>query len=224
MAKSLNPLRAYIKGLITRANKKIEKLKESGTYENSFAVVLAKNKQSAAKDVYYPEDELFSITGMKSRKELNREKGRILAFLADPTSNPAGAKVESKAMMSNEKWGGAFFAKGVKGHIDESRARADYLSIAAEAYRRLTEDFPNLLGGQKGFESSTMINMLYDQVNTLDKTGNPFTMDRDWFVDVVHNYGKGVMNLFERKLIKGNFATADIDHGKLKKKRKVRRK
>ena len=222
MARSLNPLRAYIKGLMTRAQKKIKKLQESGMYENSFAVINATKSQSAAKDVDYGED-LFSITGMKSRKELNREKGRILAFLADPTSNPAGAKVESKAMMSNEKWGGAFFAKGVKGHIDESRARADYLSIAAEAYRRLSEDYPNLLGGQKGFESSTMINMLYDQVNSLDKTGNVFTMDRDWFVDVVHNYGKGIMNLFEKKLIKGNFATADINYGKLKKKRKVRK-
>lgn len=221
--KSLKPLRAYIKGLITKANKKIELLKEQGLYDSSFAVSLAQQKQSRAANVDYG-DQLFSITGMKSRKELNREKGRLLAFLSDTTSNPAGAKVESKALMANEKWGGAFFAKGVKNHIDADRARADYLSIAAEAYRRLSEDYPNLLGGKKGFESGTMINMLYDQVSNLSGTGNPFTIDRDWFVDVVHNYGKGIMNMFQRNLIRSNFATEDYDTTGLKKKRKVKRK
>ena len=222
MGRSLNPLRSYIKGLITRAEKKIEELEKYGVYDSSFAVDIAKRTQSRAANVDYG-DNIFSIEGMKSRKELNREKARLLAFLSDTTSNPAGAKVEAKALTANEKWGGAFFAKGVKNHIDSERARADYLSIAAEAYRRLSEDYPNLLGGQKGFESGTMINMLYDQVNTLDATGNPFTMDRDRFVGVILNYGKGVMNMFERNLITRNFATADYNYGKLKKKRKVRK-
>lgn len=223
MARSLKKQRAYVKGLITRANKKIQKLIEEDAFDDSFAVHLAKKTQSAAKNVDYG-DELFSITGMRSKKELDREKGRILAFLGDTTSNPEAAKKEAAAMTANTRWGGAFFAKGLDGRVDESRARADYLSLAAEAYRRLASDWPHLLGGTKGFESSTMINILYDRVNTIMKGRTPFLTDeqREGFVKKVQDYGDGYMQLFEKKLIKGNFASGDVNVGKLSKKRRSR--
>lgn len=224
--RSLDPLRAYIKGLITRANKKIQKLKEEDAYEESFAVHLAASTRSGAKNVSYGVDDelLFSIEGMKSRKELNREKGRILAFLGDTTSSPEAAKREAQAMTANKKWGGAFFAKGLDGRVDSERARADYLSIAAKAYREVAREYPNLLGGTKGFESTTMINMLYDVVNKDMRGQTPFMTDKqkDEYVETLIAYGRGTMQMFEKNLIRGNFASEDVNTGRLRKKRRNR--
>lgn len=223
MARSLKKQRTYIKGLITRAKKKIQKLIEEDAFDESFAVDIARRTQSRAKDVDYG-DELFSITGMRSKKELDREKGRILAFLGDTTSTPEAAKVEANAMKANEKWGGAFFAKGLTDRVDETRARSDYLSLAAAAYRNLAEIYPHLLGGQKGFESSTMINIMYDKVNDIMKGRSPFMTDKQKsdFIDSIKDYGEGIIKMFEKKLIKGNFASADVNVGKLSKKRRSR--
>jgi len=226
LAKSLKGTRAYIKGLITRANKKIAALKEAGAFEESFAVHNAIKTRSTAKGVKYGEDGelLFSIEGMTNRKQLNKEKGRLLAFLGDTTSTPEAAKVEANAMKANEKWGGAFFAKGLTDRVDETRARSDYLSLAAAAYRNLAEIYPHLLGGQKGFESSTMINIMYDKVNDIMKGQSPFMTDQQKsdFIDSIKDYGEGIIKMFEKKLIRGNFASSDVNLGKLKKKRRGR--
>ena len=101
---SLKSKRKYIKGLITRANKKIEELIKNGVLQDSFAYQTAMDTRSKAKHVKYGEDRelAFSIEGMKSGRELDREKGRILAFLSNATSEAENATIEKKAPITKQ--------------------------------------------------------------------------------------------------------------------------
>ena len=230
--KSLKSLRAYVKGLITRANRRIEDLKSAGVLNQSMAYQTALDKRSKSKKVHYA-DNAFSIEGMSSAKELNREKGRLLAFLGDVTSRPEGA-VEFQALTANTRWGNKFFTKGVKGATNG--AHDEILSAAAEAYRRLSEERLHLLFGNTMFDSNSLINILYDVMNEkINSEDNDFTLDsirwipftdepelRKEAVDQLTAYGAELLEKYSNGLIRDKFATEDVDFGNLS-RRKGRR-
>lgn len=231
--KSLKATRAYIKGLITRAERRIADLKSAGVLNQSMAFQTALDTKSKAKNVKYGES-AFSIEGMRSAKELNREKGRILAFLGDVTSRPEGA-VEFQALTANTRWGKKFFTKGVKGAT--GGASDDILSAAAEAYRRLSEDRLHKIFGNTMFDSNSLINILYDVMNDkINDEDNDFTEDaihwapfedepelRKIAVEQLIEYGKELLDKYADGLIRDNFANDDIDTGNLT-QRKGRKK
>lgn len=203
--------KSFVKGLITRANKLVNQLKEAGVYEDSFAIQEA--MQSRARYSRYNDiDDLFSLEGIKNTKQLNAEKARLLKFLGAGTATIEGAEIEKRAIEANKKWAGAFFTAGVKNHIDSERADADALSIAARVYREIEERYPNLLGRTKGgLDSNTFINTLYDVVIT--------SMNDNYFNDhekAAMDLGSRIADLYQANLIKSNFATQDYDYGKLK--------
>ena len=227
--KSLKGLRTYVKGLITRANRRIADLKSAGVLNQSMAYQTAKNSRSKSKKVNYG-SEAFSINGMTSMKELNREKGRLLAFLGDQTSLPEGA-VEFQALAANSRWGKKFFTKGVRGVTGD--ADPEILSAAAEAYRRLTEDRLHLLFGNSMFDSDSLINILYDVMyEKIQDDNNDFTVDnitwnpfedepemRKEAVGQLEKYGRELLEKFSAGLIRGNFASDDIDTSNLNKRK-----
>ena len=230
--KSLKSLRTYVKGLITQANRRIADMKSAGVLNQSMAYQIAMDKRSKGKNIHYG-GEAFTIEGMKSAKELNREKGRLLAFLGDVTSRPEGA-VEFQALTANTRWGKKFFTKGVKGA--SGGAYDEILSAAAEAYRRLSEERLHLLFGNAMFDSNSLINILYDVMNEkISDDENDFTLDsirwnpfedepelRKEAVDQLFEYGNDLLKKYSNGLIRDKFALEDIDTSNLK-QRKGRR-
>lgn len=182
--KPLDKKRSYIKGLITRAKKRIEELIKEGSYEASFAVQNAMRTKNAKYG-----DELFSIENMKSSRELDREKGRLLAFLSDRTSESKIAQYESQQMTANKAYGGKIFTAGLVAmygkryadDIDEEKFK-----MAARIYRQLTSYWTNITG-KAGYGSNNLINFLYDEVSRTaesfsedaEKNGGHYVFDKD---------------------------------------------
>ena len=237
MAKSsLKSKRSYIKGLITRANKKIEELRRGGMLEDSFAYQTAIKTRSSGKNVKYGEhNELaFSIEGMKSGRELDREKGRILAFLSNATSEAENARIERKAFEAYQKWNGKFFSKGIKGAT--GGANDEILSVAAEVYRRLFEGKEGAVLGNTYYDSNSMINYLYDIVNDRIEDPDDYLSaealewlpgldepeERKEAVNALMATFSPILNKIQEGLIRGNFASPDINVGELR-QRKGRR-
>lgn len=237
MAKSsLKSKRKYIKGLITRANKKIQELIKDGVLQDSFAYQTAMDTRSKAKHVKYGVDNelAFSIEGMKSGRELDREKGRILAFLSNATSEAENARIEKQAFEAYQRWNGKFFSKGIKGAT--GGANDSILSVAAEVYRRLFEGKEAAVLGNTYYDSNSMINYLYDIVN--DRIEDPddyLSADMlEWIpgldepeerkeaVDALMATFSPILKKIEEGLIRGNFASPDINVGELR-QRKGRR-
>ena len=237
MAKSsLKSKRKYIKGLITRANKKIQELIKDGVLQDSFAYQTAMDTRSKAKHVKYGVDNelAFSIEGMKSGRELDREKGRILAFLSNATSEAENARIEKQAFEAYQRWNGKFFSKGIKGA--SGGANDSILSVAAEVYRRLFEGKEAAVLGNTYYDSNSMINYLYDIVN--DRIEDPddyLSADMlEWIpgldepeerkeaVDALMATFSPILKKIEEGLIRGNFASPDINVGELR-QRKGRR-
>lgn len=232
--KSLKGTRAYIKGLITRANRRIADLKSAGVLNQSMAYQTALDTRSKSKKITYDPTQPFSIEGMTSSKELNREKGRLLSFLGDVTSRPEGA-IEFQALTANTRWGQKFFTKGVHGAT--GGASDDILSAAAEAYRRLSEDRLHQIFGNAMFDSNSLINILYDVMNDkIASEDNDFTQEslhwtpltdepelRKEAVEQLVQYGKDLLDKYSKGLIKDQFASEDVDFGRLK-QRKGRKK
>lgn len=179
MAKKKSPLakkRTYIKGLITRADKLIDNLRKEGVYFESFAVQDAIKSKSRAEGV--DQSKLFSLEGLKSARELDREKSRLLAFLGNNTSRPEAARYEFEKMMQggneskyderihtvNQKYTGKFFSKGLGAARRAEDIDEDTLSLAASIYRRIEEERANLIG-KAAFDSQTLINLIYDEVS-----------------------------------------------------------
>lgn len=223
--KSLKSLRTYVKGLITQANRRIADMKSAGVLNQSMAYQYAMDKRSKGKNVRYG-NEPFSIEGMKSAKELNREKGRLLAFLGDVTSRPEGA-VEFQALTANTRWGKKFFTKGVHGAT--GGAYDEILSAAAEAYRRLSEERLHLLYGNAMFDSNSLINILYDVMNDkINDEDNDFSIEnirwapfedepelRKEAVGLLVDYGTDLLKKYSKGLIRDKFASEDVDLGNL---------
>lgn len=231
--KSLKSKRRYIKGLITRANKKIQELIKDGVLQDSFAYQTAMDTRSKGKHVKYGEDNelAFSIEGMKTARELDREKGRILAFLSNATSEAENARIEKKAFEAYQKWNGKFFSKGIKGAT--GGANDAILSVAAEVYRRLFEGKEAAVLGNTYYDSNSMINYLYDIVNDriedpddylsaeaiewlpgLDEPG-----ERKEAVDSLMATFSPILNKIQEGLIRGNFASPDINVGELRQRK-----
>ena len=234
MAKSnLKSKRKYIKGLITRANKKIQELINDGVLQDSFAYQTAMKTRSKGKNVKYGEDNelAFSIEGMKSGRELDREKGRILAFLSNATSEAENARIEKKAFDAYQKWNGKFFSKGIKGAT--GGANDSILSVAAEVYRRVFEGNEATVLGNTYYDSNSMINYLYDIVN--DRVQDPddyLSADMlEWLpgldepgerkeaVESLMAAFSPIVKKIQEGLIRGNFASPDINVGELRQRK-----
>lgn len=228
--RSLKSKRAYIKGLITRANRKIEQLRNEGVLDESFAYITAMETRSKSKKVNYG-DQPFSIEGMTRSRELDKEKGRILAFLSNATSDPENAKIEKKGFESYQRWQGKFFTKGVHGAT--GGAQDAILSVAAEVYRRKFEGKEGLIMGSTYYDSNSMINFLYDIVN--DRIENPddyLTLEEiTWIpgldepearkeaVNSLMETFDPIFDKIEEGLIRGNFASPDINVGELRQRK-----
>lgn len=234
MARStLKSKRKYIKGLITRANKKIEELIKNGVLQDSFAYQTAMDTRSKARNVKYGEENelAFSIEGMRSGRELDREKGRILAFLSNATSEAENARIEKKAFEAYQKWNGKFFSKGIHGAT--GGANDAILSVAAEVYRRLFEGKEAAVLGNTYYDSNSMINYLYDIVN--DRVEDPDDVlsadmlewlpgldepkERKEAVDDLIKVFTPIVKKIEEGLIRGNFASPDINVGELRQRK-----
>ena len=228
--RSLKSKRAYIKGLITRANRKIEQLRNEGVLDESFAYITAMETRSKSKKVNYG-DQPFSIEGMTRSRELDKEKGRILAFLSNATSDPENAKIEKKGFESYQRWQGKFFTKGLHGAT--GGAQDAILSVAAEVYRRKFEGKEGMVMGSSYYDSNSMINFLYDLVNDRIEDQNDYlTIDAiTWIpgldepearreaVESLMNTFDPIFNKMEEGLIRGNFASPDINIGELRQRK-----
>ena len=228
--RSLKSKRAYIKGLITRANRKIEQLRNEGVLDESFAYITAMETRSKSKKVNYG-DQPFSIEGMTRSRELDKEKGRILAFLSNATSDPENAKIEKKGFESYQRWQGKFFTKGLHGAT--GGAQDAILSVAAEVYRRKFEGKEGMVMGSSYYDSNSMINFLYDLVNDRIEDQNDYlTIDEiTWIpgldepearreaVESLMNTFDPIFNKMEEGLIRGNFASPDINIGELRQRK-----
>lgn len=228
--RSLKSKKAYIKGLITRANRKIEQLRNEGVLDESFAYITAMETRSKSKKVNYG-DQPFSIEGMTRSKELDQEKGRILAFLSNATSDPESAKIEKMGFESYQRWQGKFFTKGVHGAT--GGAQDAILSVAAEVYRRKFEGKEGMIMGSSYYDSNSMINFLYDLVNDRIEDQNDYlTVDEiTWIpgldepearreaVESLMNTFDPIFNKMEEGLIRGNFASPDINLGELRQRK-----
>lgn len=228
--RSLKSKRAYIKGLITRANRKIEQLRKEGVLDESFAYITAMETRSTSKKINYG-DQAFSIEGMTRSRELDREKGRILAFLSNATSDPENAKIEKQGFESYQRWQGKFFTAGVHGAT--GGAQDAILSVAAEVYRRKFEGKEGLIMGSTYYDSNSMINFLYDIVNErIEDEDDYLSIDAiTWIpgldepearreaVDSLMEAFDPIFKKIEGGLIRGNFASPDINIGELRQRK-----
>lgn len=232
--RSLKSKKAYIKGLITRANRKLEQLRNEGVLDESFAYITAMETRSKSTKVHYAKDQPFSIEGMTRSRELDREKGRILAFLSNATSDPENVKIEKQGFESYQRWQGKFFTAGVHGAI--GGAQDAILSVAAEVYRRKFEGKEGMIMGNTYYDSNSMINFLYDIVNDrIEDEDDYLSIDaitwipgldepeaRKEAVDDLMDKFDPIFKKIESGLIRGNFASPDINVGELR-QRKGRR-
>lgn len=208
---ALDKKRTYLKGLITRADKRIEELRKEGVYFQSFAVQDAIKSKSRAEGV--DQKKLFSLEGLDSAQKLDKEKARLLSFLGNNTSRPEAARYEYEKMMGtkeasetdkrindvNTKYVGKFFSKGLGPARHTEDIDDDTLKLAASIYRRIEEERANLIG-KAAFDSQTLINLIYDEVSEVrykrflddDKTTeHVLKMARD----VLDEYQQSVANL-----------------------------
>lgn len=231
-SKDLKRKKAYVKGLITRARKKIDALKKENLLNESFAYseALRTMYKSSSKAIY--DDIPFSIEGLRTEKQLDKEKGRLLSFLGSEYSNVENVRydrdlrqniedlggkkqIESDVKEAKKEYGGKIFGQ----NIDQS-ANEVTKSVAAEVYRRLEEEYKNIIG-KAAFDSDTLISILYDQVTeTFGDTipGAILFEGRKSVVDSVLAYGKTVLDAYKFGYIDKRFATSKPNYGGLKKR------
>ena len=204
----LNKKRTYIKGLITRADKLIDQLRKEGVYFQSFAVQDAIKTKSRAEGV--DQSKLFSLEGLKSAQQLDREKSRLLSFLGNNTSRPEAARYEFEKMMDagtaseygerihnvNQKYSGKFFSKGLGAARRTEDIDEDTLSLAASIYRRIEEERANLIG-KAAFDSQTLINLIYDEVS---EVRNKRFLDDDKTTEHVLNMARSVLDEYQSSI------------------------
>ena len=205
----LDKKRTYLKGLITRANKRIDELKKEGVYFQSFAVQDAIRTKSRAEGI--DQTHLFSIEGLKTAAQLDKEKARLLAFLGNNTSRAEAAKYEYQKMIDagqaseygkrindvNTKYAGKFFSKGLGAARHTDDIDEDTLRLAASIYRRIEEERANLIG-KAAFDSQTLINMIYDEVAEMRYAR--FAGDDDRTTEHVLNMARNLLDEYQQSV------------------------
>lgn len=226
---------SYVKGLITRANKKIAQLREAGVLDQSFAYSEAvRTMYKSSQNAVY-QDSPFSIEGLTTVSQLDKEKGRLLAFLGSEFSNPENVKYDAKIRQDIEdlggkkeiekdikqakkKYGGEVFGRYADMELDDVRK-----SVAAEVYRNLEESYKNIIG-KAAFDSDTLISILYDQtveaMEGWDVKSTVFEGRKD-VVGAVLAYGQTILEGYKTGHLDKRYASKNFNYGRLR-RRKMR--
>ena len=164
-AKPLDKVRKELYDLQEKAMARVKTLREKDLlkYSRAYQDALASKPNTGRKRRW-----LFDVKDTKSFKDIQREAGRIRAFLADDTSTVTGAQW-AKAELKLDKYRGAFgnqwrdeYGEPYNMAIVEN----EYLRAAGKIYRYL-EDLKGAYGliyDEGGYDSESTFASIYDMV------------------------------------------------------------
>jgi len=162
----LDQIRKDLQPLQRQAMDRVKELKEAGVLNKSMAYQAAlASKPTTKKSRRW----LFDLNDAKTFKELQREAGRMQAFLTDESSTVEGALWTFNEMRLVEAYGGAFgnqWKATTGGTYDPSRVDSEYLKAAGKIWRMM-EDVKGaygLLYDENSYESESTFMSIYDMV------------------------------------------------------------
>lgn len=162
----LEQIRKDLQPLQRQAMDRVKELREAGVLNISMAYQSAlASKPESKKSRRW----LFDLNDAKTFKELQREAGRMQAFLSDESSTVEGAKWTFNEMRLVEAYGGAFgnqWKASTGGTYDPSRVDSEYLKAAGKIWRMM-EDVKGaygLLYDENSYESESTFMSIYDMV------------------------------------------------------------
>lgn len=163
--KPLDKVRNELQDLQEKAMARVKTLREKDLlkYSRAYQDALASKPETGRKRRW-----LFDVKDTKSFKDIQREAGRIRAFLADDTSTVTGAQW-AKSELKLDKYRGAFgnqwrdeFGEPYNMDVVEN----EYLRAAGKIYRYL-EDLKGAYGliyDEGGYDSESTFASIYDMV------------------------------------------------------------
>ena len=163
--KPLDKVRKELYDLQEKAMSRVKVLREKDLlkYSRAYQDALASKPDTGRKRRW-----LFDVKDTKSFKDIQREAGRIRAFLADDTSTVTGAQW-AKSELKLDKYRGAFgnqwrdeFGEPYNMDIVEN----EYLRAAGKIYRTLEElkGAYGLIYDEGGYDSESTFASIYDMV------------------------------------------------------------
>lgn len=164
-AKPLDKVRKELYDLQEKAMARVKTLREKDLlkYSRAYQDALASKPNTGRKRRW-----LFDVKDTKSFKDIQREAGRIRAFLADDTSTVTGAEW-AKAELKLDKYRGAFGNQWRDEYgepYNMSIVENEYLRAAGKIYRYL-EDLKGAYGliyDEGGYDSESTFASIYDMV------------------------------------------------------------
>ena len=189
--KPLDKVRNELQDLQEKAMARVKTLREKDLlkYSRAYQDALASKPETGRKRRW-----LFDVKDTKSFKDIQREAGRIRAFLADDTSTVTGAQW-AKSELKLDKYRGAFgnqwrdeFGQPYNMDIVEN----EYLRAAGKIYRYL-EDLKGAYGliyDEGGYDSESTFASIYDMVVDAGVTLND---NGDWIDKTAEDNGLSIV-------------------------------
>lgn len=189
--KPLDKVRNELQDLQEKAMARVKVLREKDLlkYSRAYQDALASKPETGRKRRW-----LFDVKDTKSFKDIQREAGRIRAFLADDTSTVTGAEW-AKSELKLDKYRGAFgnqwrdeFGQPYNMDIVEN----EYLRAAGKIYRYL-EDLKGAYGliyDEGGYDSESTFASIYDMVVDAGVTLNE---DGGWIDKTAEDNGLSIV-------------------------------
>lgn len=180
--RTLDPLREQLNVLVQEANRRYIEQREQQVM--SRAALEAERTMNKAGKEHFKQTFLPFNSELHSRKEINREFGRVMNFLNDYTSTIEGGTIESK--QASGLFGGQWRKQGMAGYDENSVTKKD-ADMVFDIYHRLLESqggWQRLIGyfkavnpGVVDYGSENLINTIYDMVQNRDTLYVPENMD-----------------------------------------------
>ncbi|MBO5957311.1 MAG: hypothetical protein J6Q39_07130 [Bacteroidales bacterium] len=190
----LEQIRKDLQPLQRQAMDRLKELKEAGVLNKSMAYQSAlASKPTTKKSRRW----LFDLNDAKTFKDLQREAGRIQAFLTDESSTVEGALWTFNEMRLIEAYGGAFgnqWKASTGGTYDPSRVDSEYLKTAGKIWRMM-EDVKGaygLLYDEGSYESESTFMSIYDMVVQRD-----IRLDEDGKFASNSDEDRGIQTMFD---------------------------
>ena len=184
----LDPMRASLQTLVSRANELVNELRSQGLTEVNPAIKEAYDTATAnvRRRFDYAEDdeyvELFSVSDKKRYRELRKEAARIDAFLSSAQSKTKIASYEQQSLEALENYNLSFHRQ--KENMQRTGFRfgttdEESVKFALSIFRKVKEMAEPALfeGGSERFNSDTLFNLIYDSIEGYDPDMPDDTVD-----------------------------------------------
>ena len=167
----LDPAREKLYALTSVANERYWKLREQGVASRA-AIEAERSLTNSHREKYYQTNLEMFTANLSSKREINRELARTMAFLNDPTSfAPASETFQSQ--MATGLFGAQWRKDGGGGYDPERVSKSDAEMVfdiysrvisAGGGWERVIGYFRLMSPGLIDYGSTNLINAIYDMV------------------------------------------------------------